>query len=103
MIVTTENLVRIEPYWRFDGRGPSEQLEDLNNRKDAIIKGFLNESFTTLVTEMEKKSSPSQKQKMFNEYQQALINNKEILGEENFEFFKKMCYEKLNVVDEKSE
>lgn len=103
LIVTTENLVRIEPYWRFDGRGPSEQLADLKNRKDAIIKGFLNESFTTLVTEMEKKSSPSQKQKMFNDYQQALINNKEILGEENFEFFKQLCYEKLNVVNEKSE
>ena len=31
LIVTTENLVKIEPFWRFDGRGPSEQLEDLNN------------------------------------------------------------------------
>jgi hypothetical protein len=103
LIVTTENLVRIEPFWRFDGRGPSEQLEDLNNRKDAIIKGFLNESFTSLVAEMEKKSSPSQKQKMFDDYQQALINYKDILGEENFEFFKQLCYEKLNVVNEKSE
>ena len=103
LIVTTENLVRIEPFWRFDGRGPSEQLEDLNNRKDAIIKGFLNESFTSLVAEMEKKSSPSQKQKMFDDYQQSLINNKDILGEENFEFFKQLCYEKLNVVNEKSE
>ena len=103
LIVTTENLVRIEPFWRFDGRGPSEQLEDLNNRKDAIIKGFLNESFTSLVAEMEKKSSPSQKQKMFDDYQQALINYKDILGEENFEFFKKLCYEKLNVVNNNDE
>ena len=75
----------------------------MNNRKDAIIKGFLNESFTSLVAEMEKKSSPSQKQKMFDDYQQALINYKDILGEENFEFFKQLCYEKLNVVNEKSE
>ena len=103
LIVTTENLVKIEPFWRFDGRGPSEQLEDLNNRKDAIIKGFINESFCNLVADMDKKSSSSQKQKMFDDYQQALINNKDILGEENFEFFKQLCYEKLNVVNEKSE
>lgn len=104
LIVTTENLVRIEPYWRFDNK-PSEQLEDLRNRKDAIIKGFINESFSDLVIDMEKKSSASQKQKMFDDYQQSLINNKDILGEENFDFFKKLCYEKLNVVnkdDEKS-
>ena len=103
LIITTENLVKIEPFWRFDGRGPSEQLEDLNNRKDAIIKGFINESFCNLVADMDKKSSPSQKQKMFDDYQQSLINNKDILGEENFEFFKNLCYEKLNVISEESE
>ena len=105
LIVTTENLVRIEPYWRFEGRKPTEQLEDLKNRKDAIIKGFLNETFKELVSDMAKKSSPSQKQKMFDDYQQSLINNKEILGEENFEFFKELCFEHLNVVkdEEKSE
>mgnify|MGYP003313350978 CR=1 FL=1 len=31
---------------------------------------------------MEKKTSASQKQKMFDDYQQSLINNKDILGEE---------------------
>ena len=104
LFVTTENLVEIEKYWRFDGRGPSEQLEDLNNRKDAIIKGFLQESFNELIENMEKKSSSSQKQKMFDDYQQSLINNKELLGEENFEFFKEMCMSKLNVIsDEESE
>ncbi len=103
LIVTTENLVRIEPFWRFEGRGPTEQLEDLNNRKDAIIKGFINETFNNLVSDMEKKTSASQKQKMFDDYQHSLINNKDILGEENFEFFKQLCYEKLNVVNEKSE
>ncbi len=106
LIVTTENLVRIEPYWRFDGNKPTEQLEDLSKRKDAIIKGFINESFCELVVNMEKKSSATQKQKMFDDYQQSLINNKDVLGEENFEFFKKLCYEKLNVVnnnEEKSE
>jgi len=100
LIVTTENLVKIEPFWRFDGRGPTEQLEDLTNRKDAIIKGFLNETFNELVNGMEKKASASQKQKMFDDYQQSLINNMDVLGEENFEFFKKMCYEKLNVVND---
>lgn len=107
LIITTENLVRIEPYWRFEGSKPTEQLEDLTTRKDAIIKGFINESFGDLVAAMEKKSSASQKQKMFDDYQQSLLNNKDILGEENFEFFKKLCYEKLNVVnvddEEKSE
>lgn len=102
LIVTTENLVRIEPYWRFDNK-PTEQLEDLRNRKDAIIKGFINESFCELVENMEKKSTASQKQKMFDDYQQSLINNKDILGEDNFEFFKKLCYEKLNVVSEDEE
>lgn len=103
LIVTTENLVRIEPYWRFESNKPSEQLEDLRNRKDAIIKGFINESFCELVENMEKKSSASQKQKMFDDYQQSLLNNKDILGEDNFEFFKKLCYEKLNVVNEDEE
>ena len=105
LIVTTENLVKMEPYWRFEGRKPTEQLEDITNRKDAIINGFLNETFLDLVKEMEKKSSPSQKQKMFDDYQQSLINNMDILGEENFEFFKKLCLENLNVVtdDKKSE
>ena len=107
LIITTENLVRIEPYWRFEGSKPTEQLEDLTTRKDAIIKGFINESFGDLVAAMEKKSSASQKQKMIDDYQQSLLNNKDILGEENFEFFKKLCYEKLNVVnvddEEKSE
>ena len=100
LIITTENLVKIEPFWRFEGSKPSEQMEDLNNRKDLIIKGFINESFNNLISDMEKKSSASQKQKMFDDYQQALINNKDILGEENFEFFKNLCYEKLNVVNE---
>lgn len=99
LIVTTENLVRIEPYWRFEGNKPTEQLEDLRNRKDAIIKGFINESFCDLVTAMEKKLSASQKQKMFDDYQQSLLNNKDILGEDNFDFFKKLCFEKLNVVN----
>lgn len=99
LIVTTENLVRIEPYWRFEGNKPSKQLDDLTKRKDAIIKGFINESFCDLVSAMEKKSSASQKQKMFDDYQQALLNNKDILGEENFEFFKKLCYERLNVIN----
>jgi len=103
LIVTTENLVRIEPFWRFEGRGPTEQLEDMNNRKDAIIKGFINETFNNLVNDMEKKTSASQKQKMINDYQQSLINNKDVLGEEIFEFFKQLCYEKLNVVNEKRE
>ena len=75
----------------------------MNNRKDAIIKGFLQESFNELIENMEKKSSSSQKQKMFDEYQASLLNNMDVCGEENFEFFKQLCYEKLNVFNEKSE
>ena len=41
--------------------------------------------------------------KQDDDYQQSLINNKDILGEENFEFFKNLCYEKLNVISEESE
>ena len=70
---------------------------------NAIIKGFINESFCELVENMEKKSTASQKQKMFDDYKQSLLNNKDILGEENFEFFKKLCYEKLNVVNNDEE
>ncbi len=97
LIETTENLVKIEPFWRFEGRGPTEQLQDLNTRKNAIIKGFLNESFNELVEKINSKSSPSQRQRLFDEYQQSLINNIDVLGEENFEFFKELCVKKLNV------
>lgn len=105
LIVTTENLVKIEPFWRFEGKGPTDQLEDLTSRKDAIIKGFLNETFLTLVKEMAQKASSAQKQKMFDDYQQSLMNNMDILGEDNFEFFKELCYKHLDVVndEEKSE
>lgn len=100
LIVTTENLVKIEPFWRFEGRGPTEQLEDLTTRKNSIIRSFLNITFSQLVEDMEKKSSPTQKQKMFDEYQQSLLNNMDVLGEENFEFFKELCVKKLNVIDD---
>ena len=41
--------------------------------------------------------SVEEKQKMFDEYQASLINNIDICGEENFEFFKNLCREKLNI------
>lgn len=100
LISSTENLVKIEPYWRFEGNGPTDQLNDINERRDRIIKGFINETFTQLVEELEKTKSPSKKQKLFDDYQNSLINNIDICGEENFEFFKNLCREKLNISEE---
>lgn len=100
LVESTENLVKIEPYWRFDGHTPSEQLEDLNARRDKIIRGFIYESFNDLIKQIEEKRSPSAKQKLFDEYQAALLNNTEICGEENFEFFKNLCREKLNIEEQ---
>ena len=97
LIESTERLVLIEPYWRFEGNGPTDQLNDITERKDRIIKGFINETFTELVTEIEKKKNPGVKQKLFDDYQNSLINNIDICGEENFEFFKKLCRDKLNI------
>lgn len=97
LVSSTENLQRLEPYWRFEGHTPTEQLDDLKSRKDKIIKGFIYESFTELVEKINSTRSSSAKQKMFDEYQASLINNIDVCGEENFEFFKALCREKLNI------
>jgi hypothetical protein len=97
LVSSTENLQKLEPYWRFEGHMPTEQLEDLKSRKDKIIKGFIYESFTELVEKINSTRSSSAKQKMFDEYQASLINNIDVCGEENFEFFKALCREKLNI------
>ena len=46
LISSTENLQKLEPYWRFEGHSPTEQLEDFVSRRDKIIRGFIYESFT---------------------------------------------------------
>ncbi len=97
LITSTEALVKIEPYWRFEGHGPSEQLADITQRKDRIIRGFITETFDELVKAIESKPKPSAKQKLFDDYQNSLIYNIEICGEENFEYFKTLCREKLNI------
>ncbi len=94
---STERLVLIEPYWRFEGKGPTDQMNDLKERRDRIIRGFINETFNELVAEIERKQKPAQKQKLFDDYQNSLLNNMDICGEENFEFFKDLCREKLNI------
>lgn len=99
LYVTTENLVKIEPYWRFDGRTPTEQLNELNEKRDTIIKGFICDSFNQLVKQLESTRSSSKKQRLFDEYQSALMQNLDICGDENFEYFKKLCYEKLNITE----
>ncbi len=97
LISSTEELQKLEPYWRFEGHTPTEQLQDLQERKDKIIRGFIYDSFTQLITDIEKTKSSSSKQKMFDTYQASLINNMDVCGEENFEFFKNLCRDKLNI------
>lgn len=99
LISSTENLQKLEPYWRFEGHSPTEQLEDLENRRDKIIRGFIYESFSELVEKIEKTSSTAVKQKLFDEYQSQLLFNIDICGEENFEFFKDLCRDKLNITE----
>lgn len=97
---TTENLVKIEPFWHFEGRTPTEQLKELNEKRDAIIRGFIADSFNQLLSDLNKTGSSSKKQRLFDEYQAALVGNADVLGEENFEYFKRLCYEKLNIAEE---
>ena len=99
LISSTENLQKVEPYWRFEGHTPTEQMEDLNARKDKIISGFIYESFTELVEKIEKTNNPNAKQKLFDDYQNQLMFNIEVCGEENFEFFKDLCRDKLNITE----
>ena len=99
LISSTENLQKLEPYWRFEGHTPTEQLEDLNNRRDKIIRGFIYESFSELVEKIEKTNNPNTKQKLFDDYQGQLMYNIDICGEENFEFFKELCRDKLNIAE----
>ena len=57
--------------------------------------------YDLLVKQIEEAKSPSKKQKLFDDYQNSLINNIDICGEENFEFFKELCRDKLNITEEK--
>ncbi len=99
LVSSTEELQKLEPYWRFEGHTPTEQLADLDARRDKIIKGFINESFNDLIEQINKSRSPVQKQKLFDTYQASLLNNMDVCGEENFEFFKALCREKLNITE----
>ncbi len=101
LISSTENLQKVEPFWRFDGHTPTEQLEDVLGRKDKIIRGFIYESFNELMEKIDKTTNPKVKQKLFDEYQGQLMFNIDICGEENFEFFKNLCRDKLNISEEK--
>lgn len=99
LVSSTQNLQKLEPYWRFEGHTPTEQLEDLEKRRDKIIRGFIYESFSELVEKIEKTGNPNTKQKLFDDYQGQLMFNIDVCGEENFEFFKQLCREKLNITE----
>lgn len=100
LIETTENLKKVEPYWRFDKCTPTEQMEEIERKRDKLIRGFLSDSFDDLVNRINAKRSPGAKQKVFDEYQNAILAYSDDVGEENFEFFKQLCREKLNIVEE---
>ncbi len=100
LISSTEELVKVEPYWRFEGSGPTDQLKEINSKKDAIIKGFICDSFKNLLTQLEGKKSNSAKQKLFDEYQAALMNGIGGFGDEYFEYFKELCKSKLGAAEE---
>lgn len=100
LLETTGNLVKVEPFWRFEGRTPTEQMQEITEKKDALMKGFVCDSFKWLTAELEKKRSASGKQQLFDEYQAALLQNMDLLGEENFELFKALCRDKLKITEE---
>ena len=100
LVESTEELIKIEPYWRFEGMGPTEQLADINEKKDRLIKGFLCDAFGDLVAKINAKHTASGKQKLFDDFQNALLVNADIMGEENFAYFKELCAEKLSITDE---
>ena len=100
LVESTEQLIKIEPYWRFEGMGPTEQLADINEKKDRLIKGFLCDAFGDLVAKINAKHTAAGKQKLFDDFQNALLVNADIMGEENFAYFKELCSEKLSITDQ---
>ena len=58
-------------------------------------------NFNELIEKIEKTSNPKAKQKLFDEYQGQLMFHIDICGEENFDFFKELCRDKLNITEEK--
>ena len=90
---TTEALVKLEPYWYFEGRKPSEQLTEINENEVYIVGAFLERSFDDMVSRLEKKHSAKAKQKIFDEYQSTLMSYSDMINDENQEHFRELCEE----------
>ena len=91
----TTRIAQLEPYWKFDGKQPHEQLEEITQNRKFIIGAFVERSFFDTLDKIKKKSSPKAKQKIFDEYQTALLKYQEYIDEENLEFFRKLCEENI--------
>ena len=72
---------------------------DERQREMKMYGDIIEQESVTRFDKVKKKKNPSQKQKIFDEYQASLINNIDICGEENFEFFKELCRDKLNITE----
>lgn len=95
VISSTQELVRVAPFWRFDVRQPQEQLDEINSKKDAIILDFMDRSFDILLENIAKKKTGRAKQKLFDEYQTVIVRYSELIGEELLEHFRERCEKEL--------
>ncbi len=87
----TRNVSQLEPYWKFDGKQPSEQLEEIIEKKHDIVGAFIERSFFFNIDKLNKKRTASSKKKIFDEYQTSLLKFKDFIDEENQRFFAELC------------
>ncbi|NMP36959.1 MAG: hypothetical protein GX051_02380 [Clostridiales bacterium] len=95
IIESTEALVKVAPFWRFEGRQPQEQLDEINDKKDTIVFDFLDRSFDGMLEKLSKKKSGRGKQKIFDEYQSVIMTYSKLIGEQGVEHFKQRCETEL--------
>lgn len=87
----TQRVVELEPYWKFEGKQPSEQLREIIEKKHDIVGAFIERSFYDTVDKVNKKHSARSKQKIFDEYQSSLLRFQDLIDEENQNFFRELC------------
>ena len=87
----TRRVVGLEPYWKFEGKQPSEQLREITDNKHDIIGAFIERSFYDMVDRLNKKRTASGKQKIFDEYQSSLLSFQDVIDEDNQIFFRELC------------
>lgn len=87
----TRRVAELEPYWKFEGKQPSEQLLEIEEMKHDIIGAFIERSFYDIIDKIKKKRSIHTKQKLFDDYQASLLHFQDYIDEENQKFFKELC------------